>query len=746
MDLARPGAGALEERIAAAEAPFARLVAALPGIGRTTGASGARGSPTRSRAPACPRSLARAHARSSCRRPASSRSPSQRAARSSTSRAPFLRLAARLNSLVPARSTTSRAHAHAALGRARGARRLPRRAGRPRGPRAGALPATRRRADASRRYREIGAALTRAAGPLPASLALEGAGGLPALTLAVRQLRTLAEHDGRPARPRARSCATSARRRDRVGRDRRAVRGRGARRTRAHLRGRAATTTRSSTSPGSSRATTTPYEVRLDGGASGRRGQPVPAVEPIRTHRAGPPLARVRLLPRVRAARGPALAAQGRGPRGREVDALRAAAERMRERPPRVAARAVLLGDQVYADEVSPETREFIRSRRDPRCRRASRSPTSRSTPGSTASRGPSPTIRWLLSTVPTAMIFDDHDVHDDWNTSRDWVDEMRATGWWDERIIGGFASYWLYQHIGNLAPQHLAEDGALRAGCARPTTPSELLREFGFRADREVAGHALELLPRLRPHAPRDDRLARGPRARPAGRALDGRPGGVGLDHRARHGRLRPPADRDLAAAPARARAARPRGVERGGLRRRLGHGAPRGSGRRSARRVDLEHWAAFGSCRAHPPAGRGVGGTAARPARPRSSRSRATSTTPTSPRWASAGHRDALARLPGDVLAVPQPARRPRADDGPLRVLTRGAAARRPAARASAGVEKPKVRWRFAEGPYFDNQVCFLELDGPLGAPAAAEDRAAAPRASGTRATGWRPCSSAR
>ena len=30
------------------------------------------------------------------------------------------------------------------------------------------------------------------------------------------------------------------------------------------------------------------------------------------------------------------------------------------------------------------------------------------------------------------------------------------------------------------------------------------------------------------------------------------------------------------------------------------------------------------------------------------------------------------------------------------------------------SAGVEKPKVRWRFSEGPYFDNQVCFLELDG--------------------------------
>ena len=30
------------------------------------------------------------------------------------------------------------------------------------------------------------------------------------------------------------------------------------------------------------------------------------------------------------------------------------------------------------------------------------------------------PHIRWLLSTVPTAMIFDDHDIIDDWNTSAD--------------------------------------------------------------------------------------------------------------------------------------------------------------------------------------------------------------------------------------------------------------------------------------------------------------------------------------
>ena len=32
------------------------------------------------------------------------------------------------------------------------------------------------------------------------------------------------------------------------------------------------------------------------------------------------------------------------------------------------------------------------------------------------------PEVRWLLSTVPSCMIFDDHDVIDDWNTSAAWL------------------------------------------------------------------------------------------------------------------------------------------------------------------------------------------------------------------------------------------------------------------------------------------------------------------------------------
>jgi hypothetical protein len=175
--------------------------------------------------------------------------------------------------------------------------------------------------------------------------------------------------------------------------------------------------------------------------------------------------------------------------RGREVDALVALAQRMQGRSPEEWPHALLLlGDQVYADEVPPGVREFIHSRRDPEV-----------PPGETVADFEEYTrlyreawsdrqIRWLLSTVPTAMIFDDHDVHDDWNTSAAWVREMRGHGWWDRRIVGGFMSYLLYQHWGNLAPEHLAEDPLFRRA-REGDDITEDLRAFAFRADREIEG-----------------------------------------------------------------------------------------------------------------------------------------------------------------------------------------------------------------------------------------------------------------
>ena len=174
---------------------------------------------------------------------------------------------------------------------------------------------------------------------------------------------------------------------------------------------------------------------------------------------------------------------------GFEVDALHALAERMRGEDPEAWPDVLLLlGDQVYADEVSPRTHAYMRSRRD-----LDEAPGARVTGYEEYTRlyhesWGDPTIRWLFSTVSTAMIFDDHDVHDDWNTSQAWVEEMRAQDWWEDHIVGALASYWVYQHLGNLAPEAHRDDNLLsRVREADDAWP--ILRDFAHRADRETAG-----------------------------------------------------------------------------------------------------------------------------------------------------------------------------------------------------------------------------------------------------------------
>ncbi len=149
--------------------------------------------------------------------------------------------------------------------------------------------------------------------------------------------------------------------------------------------------------------------------------------------------------------------------RGREVDALLALVERMRHEPPSAWPDALLLlGDQVYADEVSPGTQELITERRDEGGEEHPPHGEVGDFEEYTSLYRESwsdPALRWLLSTVSSAMIFDDHDVHDDWNTSLAWIEEMRAKPWWEERVVGAYMSYWIHQHLGNLSPQELRED-----------------------------------------------------------------------------------------------------------------------------------------------------------------------------------------------------------------------------------------------------------------------------------------------
>jgi phosphodiesterase/alkaline phosphatase D-like protein len=234
--------------------------------------------------------------------------------------------------------------------------------------------------------------------------------------------------------------------------------------------------------------TTYPYEVALDG----RRVWPLP------DDSYPPPVIRTREGNDTRITFGSCRGAAPLEPpwtldkaedlRGLGPDALQAYAQRMLHAD---AAQwpdlLLLLGDQVYADEASPRTREFIRSRRD-----ISQPPGEEIADFEEYTRlyhesWSEPLVRWLLSTVPVAMIFDDHDVIDDWNISQRWVADMRDTDWWDRRIVGAFVAYWIYQHLGNLSPKELADDPLYRKVRAVDDAGA-LLDDFAYSADRHPA------------------------------------------------------------------------------------------------------------------------------------------------------------------------------------------------------------------------------------------------------------------
>jgi hypothetical protein len=240
--------------------------------------------------------------------------------------------------------------------------------------------------------------------------------------------------------------------------------------------------------------TTTPYHVSLDGQVVWPEpGSPFPAPT-VRTAPAeGDP--RFRLLfgsCRVARPHEPPYTLES-GKDGVGVDALHAYARRMLTTDPDDWPDALLLvGDQVYADEVSPQTLAHIertRGTQDP--------------PGDGVAdfeeytvlyreAWSDPLIRWVLATIPSAMIFDDHDIHDDWNTSAAWRRTMQATSWWQQRIEGGLMAYWLYQHLGNMSPDALAVDevwARLRECASDGSDGDQVLRDHARRADAEADG-----------------------------------------------------------------------------------------------------------------------------------------------------------------------------------------------------------------------------------------------------------------
>jgi PhoD-like phosphatase len=233
------------------------------------------------------------------------------------------------------------------------------------------------------------------------------------------------------------------------------------------------------------------YQVALDGAVR----WPDPASEfppsvlrtpdparPVRLAFGSCRIAELPVLPRRRSARHAQRDEEEHGP-----DAMVAFALDLRGTPPhRWPDLMLLIGDQIYADNPGPATRKLIEQRRD-----------LSEPPGYQVAdfdeycflyteAWAEPSVRWLLSVVPTAMIFDDHDVHDDWNTSASWRRDYQAKPWWPGRIRAAYMSYWIYQHLGNLSPADLAKN-ELWQQMQEPGDHADVLGEFAVQADQRA-------------------------------------------------------------------------------------------------------------------------------------------------------------------------------------------------------------------------------------------------------------------
>ena len=58
--------------------------------------------------------------------------------------------------------------------------------------------------------------------------------------------------------------------------------------------------------------------------------------------------------------------------------------------------------------------------------------------------------VRRVLANVPTYMIFDDHEVTDDWNITKEWQDNVKASKCGKQIVANALAAYWVFQGWGN--------------------------------------------------------------------------------------------------------------------------------------------------------------------------------------------------------------------------------------------------------------------------------------------------------
>ncbi len=92
--------------------------------------------------------------------------------------------------------------------------------------------------------------------------------------------------------------------------------------------------------------------------------------------------------------------------------------------------------------------------------------------------------VRRLLANTPTYMIFDDHDVTDDWNLSVNWRDEVQHSNVGSRIIANALAAFWLFQAWGNDPEASAGEAPQIRAALlTRLARPEELAAVVGSKS-----------------------------------------------------------------------------------------------------------------------------------------------------------------------------------------------------------------------------------------------------------------------
>jgi PhoD-like phosphatase len=373
-----------------------------------------------------------------------------------------------------------------------------------------------------------------------------------------------------------------------------------------------------------------------------------------------------------------------------------------------------LCGDQVYADQVSIETQRFIDERSD----RPSDAPPDQVADFEEYTRlyresWTDPVIRWLLSTVSTAMVIDDHDMHDDWNISESWCDDMAREPWWRERVVSGMMAYWIYQFAGNLSPSELRERPLWnRVRGADDAGP--VLREYMERDDQERDGKRWSFLRDLGTTRLIVMDARTGRCLEPGNRKImdddecewvADRATEKEVDHL-----VLGTSDPYLLALTFHNLEAWNEKVVDGAW-----GGAAAALGERMRRSVDFDHWAAFEQSflwltrliervgageHGRPPATIGVLSGDVHHAYLAEVAFRGDAGVKSAVYQAVCSpYRNALDNRERRVIQL--------ARTRPVAELTKRLA-------TAVGVKDPGIRWRFREGPYFDNQVATLELDG--------------------------------